>query len=344
VRWCEAGGLAGFDGKAAAAESGLLSGRVHDAGSTILADSGQSSGHILASVLFRSAWQSLKTVICAEQQFEPAAAMVLHTWNQKLDAHVHVHALVPGGGPSTVRPGTWKKSLPPAHENQRRAWLVDADVLRVKFRDCFLRGLRLLHRRGELKLSGEWEWLNDRNAFDAWLKPFEEISWVTYIEKPPENSAPQHVVKYLARYMTGGPISDRRLVSHSDGVVTFAARVGRTHGGSDETSEVPLTGTEFVRRWCLHILPKGFTKTRRFGGFSPQQRKRYLAECCSLLSINEPMKTENAQPAEASGGEDASAHLCPNCHIALCCVFRIDRPGWRTILRGPHRPVWCDDG
>ena len=77
--------------------------------------------------------------------------MVLHTWNQKLDSHVHVHALVPGGGPSLKEPGTWKSSCPPPHENQRRLWLVDADALRVKFRDRFLDGLRRLHKQGELR-------------------------------------------------------------------------------------------------------------------------------------------------------------------------------------------------
>ena len=62
------------------------------------------------NLLFRSAWQSLKTVIADEQQYEAAASMVLHTWNQKLDSHIHVHAVVPGGGPSLSHPGEWKKS------------------------------------------------------------------------------------------------------------------------------------------------------------------------------------------------------------------------------------------
>jgi len=265
---------------------------------------------------------------------------VLHTWNQKLDAHVHVHALVPGGGPSLTEPGTWKTSSPPPHENQRRLWLVDADVLRVEFRDRFLDGLRRLHDKGELKLTGEWAHLNDKSAFDDWLKPFEKISWVTYIQKPPENSSPEHVVKYLARYMTGGPISDRRLLSHEDGIVTFSARIGKSHGGSDETEEIPLTGVEFVRRWSLHILPKGYTKTRRFGGYSNHHRKRYIAECRELLAIEETVSTVET----ASASEDAPReHLCPNCNIPLQCVWRIDRPSWHVIMNGPHRPKFYDD-
>ena len=255
---------------------------------------------VMFDLLFRSAWRSLKQVVEEEQQFEAAAAMVLHTWNQKLDAHVHVHALVPGGGPSLKKPGTWRKSRPPAHENQRRPWLVDADDLRVEFRDRFLGGLRLLHNKGDLKLTDEWSHLNDKPAFDAWLEPFEQISWVTYIQKPPKDSSPEHVLKYLARYMTGGPISDRRLVSHDDGIVTFSARIGKTHGGSDETEEVPLSGVEFVRRWSLHILPKGFTKSRRFGGYSNHHRQRYIAECRELLASDEsvPIIAGDAMPRE----------------------------------------------
>jgi len=292
----------------------------------------------LFDLLFCSAWRSLKQVVEDEQQFEAAAAMVLHTWNQKLDAHVHVHALVPGGGPSLTKPGTWKTSSPPLHENQRRLWLVDADVLRVKFRDQFLDGLRRLHDKGELKLTGEWAHLNDRLAFDDWLKRFEEISWVTYIQKPPENSSPEHVVKYLARYMTGGPISDRRLASHEDGIVTFSARTGKTHGGSDETENVELTGIEFVRRWSLHILPKGYTKTRRFGGYSNHHRQRYITECRELLDV-----VESNPAAEAVSPEVPREHLCPNCNIPLRLVSYIDRPGWAVVMNGPHRPNWYDD-
>jgi len=210
--------------------------------------------------------------------------------------------------------------------------------MRVDFRDRFLKGLRLLHRKGELKLTGEWENLNTRAAFDDWLKPLEEISWVTYIQKPPENSSPEHVVKYLARYMSGGPISDRRLVSHNDGIVTFSARVGKTHGGSDETHEVRLTGIEFVRGWSLHILPKGFTKTRCFGGFSNHHRKRYMAECRKLLSIVKSTPTDEAVSSEAR-----REHRCPNCDIALRLVSRIDRPGWNVVLNSPHRPDFYND-
>ena len=226
-------------------------------------------------LLFRSAWRALQQVIQDEQQFEAAAAMMLHTWNQKLESHVHVHAFVPGGGPSLQDPEKWISSHPPAHETQNRFWLVDANELRMAFRTEFLKGLRGLHRRHELKLICEWKFLQDVAAFNAWLEPLETISWVTFIQPPPKLSSPGNVLKYLARYMTVGPISNRRLVSHENRIVVLSARTGTTKGGSDETEDVKMSGEEFVRRWALHILPKGYTKTRRFGGFSNYHRKRY---------------------------------------------------------------------
>ena len=128
-------------------------------------------------LLFRSAWHALKQVIEDEQQFEAAASMILHLWNQHLESHIHLHAFVPSGGPSLTvgRPtadascrsecsdesslkvaGEWKTARPPVHLRQDRLWLVDADELRLAFRTEFLKGLHSLHRRDKLKLTGEW--------------------------------------------------------------------------------------------------------------------------------------------------------------------------------------------
>ena len=87
-----------------------------------------------------------------------------------------------------------------------------------------------------------------------------------FIGKPVEDATPEHVLKYLARYLTGGPISDRRLISHENDEVTFWARTGTTTGGDHRREPLTLPRPEFVRRWSLHILPKNYTKTRRFGG------------------------------------------------------------------------------
>ena len=306
-------------------------------------------------LLFRSAWESLKAVVENEQQFEVAAAMVLHTWNQKLDAHVHVHAVVPGGGPSLVKPGTWKAAEPPPHIRRHRkssggtpGWLCDADALRHEFRDRFLAGLRRLHRRGELQLDGPWEPLRDEDAFNAFLAPLERKSWVTYIEAPPSDaSQPADVVKYLARYLTGGPISDRRITEHNGRHVTFTARKGDTHGGSDDTEEVSLPVVEFIRRWCLHILPSGFSRSRRVGGWSPRHRERYVAECRRVRQAASGMSPSTEVAGEVAGDvandvADAASpsRSCPQCEGPLERVERVFRTSWRDIFSSDACPAW----
>ena len=88
-------------------------------------------------------------------------------------------------------------------------------------------------------------------------------------------SRPTDVLKYLARYIAGGPISDRRLISDEDGVVTFWAR-SKDKGKDKRSEQFPLKGTEFVRRWTMHILPKGYTRSRAYGGYHGTKRAAYL--------------------------------------------------------------------
>ena len=294
-------------------------------------------------LLFHSVWQSLRTVLESEQQFEAAAAMVLHTWNQHLESHVHVHAIVPGGGPSLKNSNRWRKATPPPHERPDRDWLVDADNLRHEFRQRFLSGLRRLHAKGKLKLEGDWSHLKDAATFETFLAPLEAKSWVTYIEPPPETSRPEDVVKYLARYLTGGPISDRRLVAYDGRSVTFAARTGTTHGGSAQTEEVTLSGKEFVRRWSLHILPTGFTKSRRFGGWSSRHRDQYVERCRSLVARDADVAANKEPHADLDHETESTDHTgqcCPTCGEELERVEYVRRTSWRDIFRSDARPAW----
>ncbi len=226
---------------------------------------------VMFNLLFQSAWRALQQVIEDEQQFEAAAAMMLHTWNQKLESHVHVHAFVPGGGPSLQDGEKWISSHPPAHETQNRFWLVDADELRVAFRTIFLKGLRRLHVRGELMLDGEWAFLRDASAFAVWLMPLESVKWVTYIQAPPtKETSPDHILKYLARYMTGGPISDRRLLRHENALSddpdqktdhatikpTAAAKGVYSDISASLRAFVPCTGCRSCDRLVIPAMPQ----------------------------------------------------------------------------------------
>ena len=136
-----------------------------------------------------------------------------------------------------------------------------------------------------------------------------DCDWVVFIEPPPtENANPEQVLKYLARYLTGGPISDRRLIDHQDGKVTFWAR-GHDKQSGNQREPYTLPGAEFTRRWAMHILPKGFVKSRCFGGFSCRHRKTYLGSCRQLLGVERTAPV----PAEAA----AEPRRSPNRRVAV---------------------------
>lgn len=304
----------------------------------------------ICDLLFRTAWKTLRDVISDEQGFEAAAVIVLHTWNQKLEAHTHVHVLVAGGGPSLTADRRWINSRRPHVKQCDGRYLCDSEELKAQFRENFLAGLRRLHTSGELSLNGDWEHLQSKTAFDDWLKPLESITWVVYIEPPPyEHCPPEQVAKYLARYLTGGPISDRRIVSHEDGCVTFLARVGKRTGGDDEVEPIRLRGAEFVRRWSLHILPKGYTKTRRFGGYWNGRREAYIAECRALLAAADVESSASPAPAVSkpaaptAESQTDTTPCCPKCKAKMRWIGFDHKRGWRIVMHSLYRPHWYRD-
>lgn len=289
------------------------------------------------NVLFRAAWASLRALLRKEQGIEPAAMMVLHTWNQELEFHPHIHALVPGGGP-TEDQTCWKETRHPTQRRRKKPYLADQDELCRRFRDQFIIALKRLHRRGELKLSPQTV-VRKYQDFVRWLDSLPE-SWGVYIQRPPkEQSDPQHVLKYLARYMTGGPISDQRLISHEDGEITFWARSKDKKAGNP-SRPFPLSGVEFTRRWALHVLPKGFTKVRRYGGYSGPLCRDYLERCRGLLGITD-QASQDETSEKALSPSSSLTPSCPHCEIPLECTASTRRPSWKDLFADNATcPVW----
>ena len=289
------------------------------------------------TVLFHAAWAALRELLQEKLGIQPAALMVLHTWNQELEHFPHLHALVPGGGPSLD--GTrWIRSKHPFHRRRRKPYLVDHEQLSRRFRNKFIAGMERLHRRGELKFS-PGSLVREYEDFGNWLANLPK-DWVAYIEPPPRQQAdPEHVLKYLARYLTGGPISDGRLLSHENGHVTFWARSKNKKAGN-RSRRVRLSGIEFTRRWALHILPKGFTKSRCYGGFSSRLRREYLSRCRTLLKLPDGEPTTTSAP-EADDPPAESTPRCPHCETLLECIHSQKRASWRDIFNNYATcPVW----
>ena len=297
-------------------------------------------------LLFAFRLGGTEETIDTEHGYEAAALMVLHTWNQKLEAHAHVHAVVPGCGPASDGSGV-RFAQRDGHKASLGKYLVDANTLATAFRETFLHGLNLLQQRGELKLEGSFASLKSTTLWQAWLSGLQNVNWVSFIQAPPQpGQSAEHVLKYLARYLSEGPISDRRIVSTDNGNVTFMARVGDVTGG--ESKQVPLTLSqlEFTRRWCLHVLPAGFTRTRRFGGWSNTRREQFLelfAKQLESTEANLPAGATDFGPFEESADEsqtESEIQLCKTCGCSLIPHSQSPRHSWATIMNPKHRPRW----
>jgi len=303
-------------------------------------------------LLFASAWSALKQTIGQEQGYAPAALMVLHTWNQQLEAHGHVHAVVPGGGPALDGSG-WVKSRRrnSSPGDSTELYLVDAVDLRRQYRDHFLAGLTRLRERGELQLQGDFEYLEDDEQWQSFLLKLASTEWVSYIQPPPQQHDSQpcsadHVLKYLARYLTGGPISEGRIIAADQDEVTFWARAGKTPGGDNQLVPITLPTIEFMRRWCLHILPKGYTKTRSFGGWHNRRRDAYLERCAIMLdAIDAPLQEDACEFPVLSDslqaeGDEVPHKACPMCGRELRLIDVREKPSWYEVMNSSSRPSW----
>lgn len=297
----------------------------------------------MADLLFTSAAKSLHKTVRTQQGYEPASMMVLHTWNQQLQPHWHVHALVPGGGPS-VAGNQWKSAeAPPEAPNSDGFYLVDAISLREAFRKAAIAQLKRLYKNGKLKLDGKFSYLQDAEAWEAFCKDLSEKEWVSFIQPPPTKScSAEHVVRYLTRYLTGGPISDSRIVEANDEYVTFMAREGNRVGGEREQVPVTLKSLEFVRRWCEHIQPDQLTKTRYFGGWCCRKRTKYQEACRELLgpatgktavADDSDEAAEADQESAESVASDAPSLKCRRCEVGSLRLIDFNRKAsWSTVL------------
>ena len=158
------------------------------------------------------------------------------------------------------------------------------------------------------------------------------------------------MLQYLAQYLSGGPISDHRMISDENGEVTFWARPkGKTSedeledDGLRKARPFSLPGREFVRRWAMHILPKGFTRTRFFGGYSYPQRKGFTARCRRLRKIEVDAATDApaGKPEAGEAEPEAKGPKCPRCQIEMKCCRSVSRPSWRDVFTTHATcPVW----
>ena len=297
-----------------------------------------SNRELFSSLLPKSAWSSLDRSIRCEQGYQAAAISVLHTWNQQLGNHWHVHLLVPGAGPSLDNQSWIAATAPIDHDNDEGFYLVDADALRDRYRTTFLRRLDNARAAGKLKLSGRHAYLQDDDNWTAFTHQLESKTWVAYIQPPPTlESKAEHVVNYLTRYLTGGPISDHRIVSANRRNVTFTAREGKRVGGERAQVPITLSTQEFTERWSEHIQPDQLTKVRYFGGWSNRKVADYMQRCHDLCST-----TAAELPVEGASEQQPDL-VCESCGSdRMVLVSETAKPSWRDVLGygSASAPCW----
>ena len=248
---------------------------------------------------------------------------VLHTWGSAMTYHPHVHMIVPGGGLSEDG-SRWISSRP--------RFLVHVNVLSRLFQECFLAMLAKTHRQGHLRFFGDHVALADRRTFKRFLAPLRKIQWVVHTKDP--FAGPRQVLRYLSRYTHRVAISNRRLVSADDNGIAFRWKDYRIDGPG-RWKTMTLSPHEFIRRFLLHLLPKGFHRIRHYGLFANGDRAANIARARELLGLAPASRV--VEPEENTAQPDEPRVLscpCPRCGGRMI-VIEVFAPGCEP----KHRPT-----
>ena len=241
---------------------------------------------------------------------------VLHTWDQRLQHHPHVHCVLAAGGLASDH-DRWICS--------RRSFFLPVKVLSRVFRGKFVAALKTAFAGNRIEFYGQLAPLAEPRAFASWLRRLFCQDWVVY-SKPPFGG-PEHVLRYLGAYTHRVAISNRRLIALADGKVTFRWR-DSAHGNRKRI--MTLSVDEFLRRFLLHLLPRGFMRIRNFGFLANRRRAELLPLCFRLLGAD-----QTCTPTAAAQALTPSSWNCPHCGGTMQLVERLSAA--ELLLRSPPR-------
>ncbi|OFW25214.1 MAG: hypothetical protein A3H97_01965 [Acidobacteria bacterium RIFCSPLOWO2_02_FULL_65_29] len=248
-----------------------------------------------------------------------AATLMLHTWGQSLSQHLHVHCLVAAGALSNA--GKWIRS--------RRGFLFPVKALSVVFRGKFLAALGAALARGRLTLSGSTAALSEPRAQRTLLADLRKKAWVVYAKRP--FAGPDAVLEYLGRYTHRSAISNERLVSFDARTVRFRYK---DYAQRARHKTLALEAQEFLRRFVLHVLPRGFNRIRHYGLLANRNKRARLASARAALgSPAAPSTTAPTESVLAFWQRIARIDLqrCPRCNLGTLRVVAVLAPQ-------PHPP------
>ena len=275
--------------------------------------------NVLYDLLFRASAETLQEVARDPRHLgaDIGFLSLLHTWGQNRLAHPHLHCVIPAGGLSPDRT-RWI--------HPRYPFFLPVPVLSRLFRGKFVAGLKRRFQQHQLTFAGSLKPLDKEKAFRSFLPPLFPENWVVYAQPP--FGGPHHGLGYLARYTHRVAITNHRLVAFEHDQVRFRWK-DYAHGNKKRT--MPLDSQEFLRRFLLHVLPRGFVRIRSFGFLATRSRARLLPLCQRLLA---DYPTAHTPAAITSSPTQPTCFRCPKCSTPMLILERFSvLPAWQLSTR-----------
>jgi Putative transposase/Transposase zinc-binding domain len=293
-----------------------------------IADIAYPNKAVIYDELFKASSETLLTIAADPKHLGARIGItaVLHTWGSAMTHHPHVHMIVPGGG-IALDGARWVRCRP--------GFLLPVRVLSKLFRRLMLAKLAAAHAAGELRFFGAHAPLADAAAFAAFLAPLRTTRWFVYSKRP--FAGPQAVLAYLARYTHRVAIANRRLIAADANGVTFKWKDYRFEG-RDQHKTMTLAPDEFIRRFLIHVLPKGFHRIRHYGLLASAARQANIARARELLTASEPPTLPDPTPKAAATAPTDHRLPCPSCGGRMIVVATFERSG------GPRDPPSSEPG
>jgi hypothetical protein len=281
-------------------------------------------------LLFKASAETLLTIAADPRHLGARVGLtaVLHTWGSAMTHHPHIHMIVPGGGIS-LDGSRWI--------SRRPDFFLPVRVLSALFRRLMLQKLAAAHAAGQLNFYGADAGLVERRAFMRRLGPLRRRKWFVY-SKPPF-AGPKAVLAYLARYTHRVAISNRRLIRADADSVTFKVKDYRVDGPGRYTT-MTLATSEFIRRFLMHVLPKGLHRIRHYGLLANGNRAANLVRMRELLGVAAP----EPEPCDTGGATPPEPRFppCPCCSGRMRVTPIVEADFMSPASTGPPTVIRID--
>jgi len=272
-------------------------------------------------LLFKTAAETLQQFAQNRWDGQLGIIMALHTWGQTMNDHPHVHCIVTGGA---------LKNDGSQFVHSPKNFLFPVKALSPVFRKKYIDGLIQLRKQQHLSLTCAD--LKSEKKWSSYIKSLYQNNWVVYAKQPFDK--PQHLLRYIGRYINRVAISNHRIISIENGQVSFSYHDNR----DDKEKIMILSPDEFIRRFISHILPRGFRRLRYYGFMVNSLRKKKIKQCRELLSVSNPDQPYIPDIEDYLTRQSFEKDLCPECGIGSLHKVTNSIILWMYFIIDNHEP------